>query len=161
MTQKALLQSAGDGTAIAAGYVGQKIIWTTPPPSQQLVTTSETDWTNSSITLSPGVWQIFASIQCVAQVAPAVGAEQAIYLKITDSANTVINNLDKSIYIKNVAATPGAMQCVISMNDIVNISSSTTYKIRVLKYESGGSAQSYIYNASPSSFSHFYAVRIA
>ena len=155
------VQGRTDGSAIASGYVGQKITWTTPPPSQQLVTTTETDWANSLITLTPGVWQIFASIQCVAQVAPAVGAEQAIYLKITDSGNVVINNLDKSIYIKNVAAAPGAMQCVISMNDVVNISSSTTYKIRTLKYESGGSAQSYIYNASPSSFSHFYAVRIA
>jgi hypothetical protein len=155
------VQGRTDGSAVASGYIGQKITWTTPPPSQQLVTTTETDLTNSSITLTPGIWQIFASIQCVAQVAPAVGAEQAIYLKITDSANTVINNLDKSIYIKNVAAAPGAMQCVISMNDVVNISSSTTYKIRILKYESGGSAQSYIYNASPSSFSHFYAVRIA
>jgi hypothetical protein len=155
------VQGRTDGSAVASGYVGQKITWTTPPPSQQLVTTTETDWTNSSITLTPGVWQIFASIQCVAQLAAAVGAEQAIYVKITDAGNVVINNLDKSIYTKNVAASPGAMQCVISMNDVVNISSSTTYKIRVLKYESGGSAQSYIYNVAPSSFSHFYAVRIA
>ena len=56
MTQKALLQSAGDGTAVPAGYVGEKI-------KSSWVTGSVTAYTytvlgSTGITLNPGTYNI-------------------------------------------------------------------------------------------------------
>jgi hypothetical protein len=52
MTQKALLQSAGDGTSIAAGYVGETL---------RSLVSSETSWP-----VSTGVWGDFSSLTLTA-----------------------------------------------------------------------------------------------
>ena len=55
MTQKALLQSAGDGTAVPAGYVGQII----SSQSTSLINLSSNTWIQlSSLTLNSGLWII-------------------------------------------------------------------------------------------------------
>ena len=60
MTQKALLQSAGDGTAVPAGYVGERIAFTS-----RAVTPTAGGWvaTQSLVTLTPGIWLMFARVR--------------------------------------------------------------------------------------------------
>ena len=161
MTQKALLQSAGDGTAVPQGYVGQKITWSTPPAAETALTTTETDWANASFQLTPGIWHIFCSVTALLITPAVIGAEAGIYLKITDGSNAVINQLDRSLYIRTQVAANAVSQSPIVMSDIITVTSTTTYKIRGQKYQSSGTADCRLYNTSPSSLSNFYAVRIA
>jgi hypothetical protein len=76
MTQKALLQSAGDGTAVPAGYVGETLSNTT-------TTTITTSFQNLvSITLNKGYWLVFgyisagSSSNCLLQARIAVSGSQ-------------------------------------------------------------------------------------
>lgn len=58
MTQKSLLQSAGDGTAVPAGYIGENI--TQYSSSSTSVGGATTDFVQ--VTLGPGVW--FVTFNC-------------------------------------------------------------------------------------------------
>lgn len=57
MTQKALLQAAGDGTTTPSGYVGEVI------SSTGTANVLNTGYTNlTSITLTPGAWEVSAML---------------------------------------------------------------------------------------------------
>lgn len=53
MTAKALLGAAGDTTAIPAGYAGERIVASAGP-----ITVGTSATTITSITLTPGIWDI-------------------------------------------------------------------------------------------------------
>lgn len=157
MTQKALLQSAGDGTAVPAGYVGERITWITAP-SSFAPTTVETDWTNAFITLTPGIWMVVANIEM--GYGSNSGGSGNTQFKITDSSNNLIQNMNKQVG-GTVPGTSGwAIYGVASGSFIANLSSTTTYKIRVFKVDGSGVGNSNVFNTS-SAYSEFYAVRIA
>ena len=159
MTQKALLQSAGDGTAVPAGYVGQ-VIQVDLSANTIINSTTESDVSNLSLSLTAGVWLISYSLSADINTTTALGHTNAILAKITDSSNSQIGNSLRCLYVKNNAS--GTNQDIVgclSAQEVVNISSSQTYKVRsrVLNASSGGVIQQDAqYGASK-----FMAVRIA
>ena len=59
MTQKTQLQGAGDGTAVPAGYVGEKLSGTNIGPT---LSVSGSVYNAASLTLPAGVWMVFGHI---------------------------------------------------------------------------------------------------
>jgi hypothetical protein len=86
MTQKALLQSAGDGTAAPAGYIGERLL----SSGTEISLPSGTITTNlgTGITLTPGVWMVQAH-----SVASVV-APTRVSLVVTNSANSPTQDSD-------------------------------------------------------------------
>lgn len=146
------------GAAIAAGYIGEKITWTTAPINQVL-TTSEADWTNATITLSAGTWLITANIYLDVFTGAVAGNNTSGYWKMTDSLNNVVQLMDKSLLARTSAAAINDLQTTVSGSCAVSISSSTTYKIRAYYANGAGSGGAYIVNQAQAR-SEFYAVRI-
>lgn len=155
-------QVAGDvsGVAVPAGYIGERITWTSAPVTQT-ATLSETDWTNATITLTPGVWQVYASIVTTAQAGTAVGSTCEVIVKITDTSNNIVQEMDKSVYISSgtVNTTPSLIG-VIPFSFVANVNSSTTYKIRVIRLDGVSTGGGSVRNESTRR-SQFFAVRIA
>jgi hypothetical protein len=153
----------GSGEALPSGAVGEKITWTTPP-SNQLVTTTESDWTNASITLSPGVWLVTANVFTKAEIAAghSAGSYAATRIKITDTTNNIVQNQHKTLAFVCPSATTavGSVQTVLPFSFVASISTSTTYKIRAVSDRTGGGNSGTLYNVTDS-YSEFYAVRIA
>jgi len=144
------------GTAVPAGYVGERITWAVAPSTQAL-TLTETDWTNAVINLTAGTWQIFANIQISYDCGATAGSFGRSEFKVTDSSNNLIQNLNKQI------ATRGALNFVSSVlasSGVVTISSNTSYKIRVLRADLTGANTGNVLNTT-TAFSEFYAIRIA
>jgi hypothetical protein len=156
------VKASATGTAIPAGSVGEKVTWTTPP-SLQNVTTTESDWTNASITLTSGVWLVTANVFTVAQIASGqpAGAYAATRVKITDSSNNVIQNQYKTLAFFASSATTGigGGETVLPFSFVASVSTTTTYKIRVVSDRSGGGNSGVLKNA-PSGYSEFYAIRL-
>lgn len=148
-----------DGVAVSAGKVGEKITWNTPPASVTL-TTTESDWTNATFTLTPGVWLVNYSIQTSANPPSVAGAVLTSVVRVTDSSNAIVQNSDKQMTAISPTAASLTINSIIAGSFIVNISSNTTYKIRIQKSESGGVGIGAVYNQS-SARSEFYGVRIA
>lgn len=146
------------GSAVPTGFIGEKITWASAPSSQNF--TTEADWTNASIVLTSGIWQVFASISCLYFTGNTSGDSGRLTVKITDSSNTVVQEMEKSIGIKTAGNVDVSTTGVLTFNFIANLNSSTTYKIRAVKTDSTGTGFSTVYNQA-SFRSQFYAVRIA
>jgi hypothetical protein len=163
LSTKSILVQGGDGTAIPAGMVGEKITWTTPP-SGQTVTTVETDWTNAFITLTPGTWLVVATLSAIAKIGSgqAAGSYSAIRMKITDSSNNIVDGqyktMDQFCYAASTAEA--GIEVTTPFIFIKSVTSSTILKIRVLGDRTGGGNPGAINNTA-SVPSEFYAVRIA
>lgn len=71
MPQKQLLQSAGDGTAVPAGYIGQII--QVSPASNVTPGASGATITLCQITLTPGVWQVHGKASWLSAATPPTG----------------------------------------------------------------------------------------
>jgi len=86
MTQKALLQSAGDGTAVPDGYVGQRLTasGTQTGSASGVVTVN----LGTGVTLTPGVW----IVQAMAEA--SLIAPRRLEIWITNSANAQISDSD-------------------------------------------------------------------
>ena len=86
MTQKALLQGAGDGTTIPDGYIGQRLIssGTQTGNLSGVVTVN----LGTGITLTPGVW----IVQAMAE--GSVIAPRRVDIFVTNSANAPISDSD-------------------------------------------------------------------
>jgi len=158
MSVKNVLFQGGDGTAIPAGMVGEKITWASAP-SSYAVTGSEADWTNATITLPVGNWEIKANIQVEVVTAASSDAAQDLTVKITDSSNTVLNNQTKLTKCKTVAAVSNTIVCCSSFATTVSIVSPTTYKIRASRADTGGAGSATLFYQS-GLYSEFYAIRI-
>lgn len=148
------------GTAIAAGYVGEKITWTTPPATTTTVTTTLTDWANATFTLTPGAWMIYANITARVSSGAIAANESSVVLALTNASNTVIQNQQKQITVSTPSAGSASIISVIPLSCFENISTSTTYKLRWQRVDSAGTGSGTLYNTT-SVFSDFYAVRIA
>lgn len=71
MPQKQLLQSAGDGTAVPAGYIGQII--QVSPASNVTPGAAGATITLCQITLTPGVWQVHGKASWLSAATPPTG----------------------------------------------------------------------------------------
>lgn len=157
MTQKSLLQSAGDGTAVPSGYVGQVVTWSTAPGTFTVLTT-ETDWPNATFTLSPGVWLVAFHIQVDGRTPSGAGTEVGATVKVTNSSNVTQGELVCSSRATNVSQL--TISSILSQSAVLNVTTETTYKIRSYRYEVGGNGPYNLLN-SDANRSKFYAVRIA
>jgi hypothetical protein len=150
---------ATDGVAPVTGMLGEKVTWSVQPITQS-VTVSETDWTNSSITLGAGTWLLSAQVCATIQLTATAGNDSELNVKITDASNNEINRQSRSIRARTPASAINLTTQVISLSTVVSISSTTTYKIRVRKQDNVGTAAVSVYNEA-SNYSDFFAIRIA
>lgn len=143
------------GGSTSSGYIGEKITWTAPPSDQNL-TTTETDWTNANITLPAGVWFVVFNVTARYSTGGSAGDYGNAYVKVTNSSNTLVQS--KEISIQSGASGISRIVAPISGSFLVNLSGSTTYKMRVVMAHGQGTGTGTVYNSS--STSEFYAIRI-
>ncbi len=149
------------GSAVPAGYIGERKTWVTPPSSNNSVTTTESDWTNASIDLGPGIWHVIANLSYLVGTSGSAESACSLVVKITDSSNNVVQGMVRSLGISSNPASVMNVSPSTSMSFVANLSaSSTVYKIRVQKTETNGTGLARIYNNSGAQSSDFYAIRI-
>ena len=128
MTQKALLQSAGDGTAIAAGYVGEVKSITNS------LTPVTANWvTGSALLITKGIYIVTVfgsgSGNNGARTAQSVGFS-------TDSSSTTFSDQLAGINVFQASiASDGRGQ--INGTSIVNVLSDTNYYLKALCFGAG------------------------
>ncbi len=154
------LDGRTDGGAPTAGKIGEKITWASAP-SSYAVTTSEADWTNASITLTAGTWLIFANLNYALVTGATAGNDVDLYVKITDSSNTLLQNLFKDLRCKTVANVVNAAAGCVSFNAVQVVPpGGATYKVRAYRVDNNGTNSATLYYVN-SAYSEFFAVRIA
>ena len=130
MTQKNLLQAAGDGTAVPAGYVGQVIEGTSAGLS--LSNGASRAQTAAAVTLTPGVWLINGYGQYGTSVSTSVSRLNQIYYNITTSTEFGFNiMLDRS---SNTGDSPR----VSSHGYVITVTSNTNIGMSVSAAWSSG-----------------------
>jgi hypothetical protein len=147
-----------DGVPVAAGNVGEVITWASAP-STQVLTTSVADWTNATIVLTPGVWQISANITVQVATGTTAANNTTGVVYVTDGSNTVIQNMESGVAVTTPAAASTLVTSALGFSAVVNISTSTTYKIRGIRIDGAGTGSAQLRNQG-ASYSRFYAVRI-
>lgn len=150
------------GQTVPTGYIGQVI-----EPSSAITTTAatpvntEVDVNNASIALTPGVWLIQYSVTAYYTTGATSGNGGYTVVCITNSSNTHIGKSERMIYgITRAGAAITAEGC-LSASTVVNISASTTYKLRVKYIDNAGTGSGGIEVSSGTYDATFYAVRIA
>ena len=121
MTAKALLQSAGDGTAVPAGAIGE---YRTSGQVSAALTGSGAAVT--SLLLTPGVWLL--SGQMCNDVSGSVGAAAYTIMAISTTSTSLSEQtgIARMTYAMNSVGGNGAGAGTIS-NYRVNVTSNTTY----------------------------------
>jgi hypothetical protein len=104
MPNKQLLQSAGDGTAVPQGYVGERLV-ATGAETGLLAGTTTTNL-GLGITLTPGVWMAQAN-----GVGSAV-APTRVSVSLTNSTNAVISDSDGYNWSGDVFQPSGGSQAM-------------------------------------------------
>ena len=150
------------GVAVPAGQIGQIVTWTSTP-SDQTVTTTETDWTNAFISLPAGVWQINASIAVAVTTGSGTNVDCSNIVTLTDSSNVKIQDMARVLRTSWVSATAGAVgqYGVLSMSCVVTPGSTTTYKLRVQRNDGGVAGTATVFGTGPTLKSNLFATRIA
>lgn len=142
MTQKALLQSAGDGTAVPSGYIGEVL------SSNTSGTTISTSGTQSlSLTLTAGIWATYISVTYNGS-STVTGMQMGIS---TSNSSFDSTNADAKLFLTG-GSTAGFIAGSIGPR-IFTVSSGTTQTIYTWGVAGGASATSVIMT--------FKAVRIA
>ena len=116
MTQKALLQSAGDGTAVPVGYVGE--LKTASPASVVNFGATAAVTNITSVTLTPGLYMLTGMVRI------NISGTAVAYFAVI---STSINSFDSSSHISGASATISGTTYVPTTTRIVNISATTTY----------------------------------
>lgn len=147
-----------DGAAVPAGFPGETITWTSVPASQS-ATTVEADWTNGFITLTPGVWLVMASVMAVYTTGATASNEGYTVVRITDSSNNIIQNSDKLVYGKTVAAVTNTCESSLALFFQVSITVPTVYKIRFYRVDVSGTGSGSVENSSVQR-SNFFGIRL-
>lgn len=143
------------GSAISTGYIGEVVSATLSTGNQTMPTGSATDVTNSSISLTAGVWQLH--VYCAGEVIGGAG-DGAGSVFVADSSNTVLPGGKIFIAQPNGVYIYGKIfNTVIAP---ITISSTTSYKLRIFRDTANGTATFYHTSVSAGD-SKFYAVRIA
>ena len=150
-----------NGVAVPAGQIGETIT------SANIVTTtlaslSDTDITNATITLTPGVWRITYQLTCQMLTASATNDGGSIYVAMTDNSNNRIARTNRSMFVRNTGAgtqTPAAT--CLAMDIVISLSVTTTYKLRGQRADNQGVNTATVQVNANQNDSVFFAVRIA
>lgn len=127
MPQKTLLQSAGDGTTVPAGNIGENSK-AVPSGNTAISTFTTTDLSGASISLAAGVWLLIAT---VGGYASSTGGNASIDFLVRDGSN---NNIVRG----QGTWTSGALATMTScVSQVVSITSTTTYKLSVVTTSQG------------------------
>jgi len=118
MTQKALLQSAGDGSAVPAGYVGEVLSYIF---NTNQTTTATNQISLSDQTISAGRWIVFMSGCWQASNGGTGSTNNTISLRVDGSLRTTNGKGSASIHINTTGPTNVAFPACI---DIIEKSSS-------------------------------------
>lgn len=149
MTQKALLQSAGDGTAVPSGYVGEVI--SASPASNIVPTGSNVIITLASIVLTPGTWMVQGGGRFSNGVTPP-----SSFTGLYGGLSTILGTFDGKYAFSVVPLTGSAnVSNVNTLSLIINVSTNTTI------YLNGAAAYAAINNGSWITDTRIQAVRIA
>jgi len=147
------------GAAVPAGKIGEVVPSTIV---SQTGTTTETDLAGSSITLTPGTWELVYGLTC--QISSGTGvAQYALRSKVTTAANVNVPGTLRTAFIGSGATTAVAGNNLMPMSLPLVVATTTTYKIRITTTQPAGTGGSaVIYNDAGSQFSEsvFYAKRI-
>jgi hypothetical protein len=146
------------GSAIPTGMLGERQSWVTPP-SNLTLTSSEVDWPNAFIQLSPGVWHIIANVSIINSTGPIASANAIALVRVTDSSNATIQNMEAQFRITNSGSTSQAVSGQTYLSGVVNINTTQTYKIRVYQFNNNMSSSCLLVN-DPGQRSVFYAIRV-
>lgn len=159
------------GVAIPSGYVGEVVTPTVTPRAIQTLTATYADWTSAasvtvSLSLSPGVWRIFASLQLEYDTGASVGNGGYSYARLTDAAGTIIDNCVQAIYSQTPAAAVSVAlgTVVLETVQVIPPGPNVSYKIQTKKADSSGTGTGYLLtrpSGAGDTVSKFYAVRIA
>jgi hypothetical protein len=127
MTAKAQLQSAGDGTAVPAGYVGQVISGASDGTTT--VAGSNTDKVVTTLSLSPGNWLIVGSVYFDPSGTTTIRLQSSISTGTLSGAGTILNILGLD-YVEGAFGLSNGY-AVSNYNFPANISSQTTFNVNV------------------------------
>jgi len=145
-----------DGNAPATGMVGETVAATITTTS---ITTSIADVTGASLPLSVGRWKITANVSTEYLTGATASDRGETKISITNSANTLINNQEKSLRVKTVAAVTNNVITTLSFSTIVNVTAAETYKLRGIRIDTAGTGTATVLNQS-GYYSEFFAERI-
>ncbi len=151
------LKGRTNGVAVPTSYVGQVIQGSTIASSTTL-TTSLADI--ATLALTPGVWQVFWSINVSASCSSAANDQTQVQVFFTNAANTAVKNPSRMLITKSVGSASILLASQMSDSAVINISTSDTHKIRAIRQDDQGTGTGYIYNSATGG-SSIYAVRIA
>jgi len=158
MPQKTLLQSAGDGTAIPAGYVGEtKIV--NLGSSSFVPSTSLGDVTGLTMTLDSGVWQVKYQATVYLQN-NAAATTTFINLVLTDGSNNQIANTQSNNAFENLPTAGVAPILTVEKSAVWIVSGGQTLKLRAFKSSNSGST-SLLHDAANYRTTAIIATRIA
>ena len=147
------VKGRSDGLASFAGDIGE-VISATISANYTFPVTTAGDVTGASITLTAGTWLIMADLSMT------IGSINGIsgFIQLANSSNITINNCLKSI--ESDIGSSKTIACNTSMSAVVNISSSTAYKLRAFQNGASGDGD-IILLGTGNGLSSFFAVRIA
>jgi len=148
------------GTAVPAGRVGE-VVSQSGSMAITAPNTTEADVPNSTLVLTPGVWLVSYSVNVQIQTGSSANNASRFFIKLTDSSDTLINNSIRSAYAKTVAASANIIECVLSDVLVLNIPTTTTYKLRFKRTDDSGTGTASVLNNTLNHASSFRAVRIA
>lgn len=163
MANKQSLQAAGDGTAVPAGYIGERITWTTPPTSANgITTTTESDWLNATFTIGAGVWLIHVSGNVVLVTGATSGNDVETFIKVTDNSSALIGTMVTSARLKAVANVQAVATFPYCIQEVYTTSAaSTLLKLRIKRTDNAGTGNTSTFYNEANNYARFFAVRIA
>jgi len=136
MTAKAQLQSAGDGTAVPSGYVGETKVVNLSGTSF-VPSTSLADVTGLSMTLDSGVWQVKYQATVYLQN-NAAATTTFINLVLTDGSNNQIANTQSQTLVENLPTSGIAPILSVEKSAVWVVSGTQTLKLRAIKSSNAG-----------------------
>lgn len=149
MTAKALLQSAGDGTAVAAGYIGQYV--ESGASATQIFSATDNQFNNvATLSLPQGVWRLSGACAFDGS-ANTSGPSLAVTIS-QFSGNTQTDHVYMKNYMTAKNGVTGGTAFSFGCEHFVSLSSTTTIYLK---------AYSSSFGVSPQIFGHLRAVRIA
>lgn len=158
----AAIKGDTSGNAVSTSYVGE-IISASSFTSNYAITTSYADVTNASITLTAGVWKIWAELTAQITTGTSAANETIGYFQITNSAGTKINDASRAVGHRAAAAVAGGVyafyQVVFSTE--VTPTTSTVYKLQAKISNLSGTGSGVVYADNSVGQCRFYAIRIA
>jgi hypothetical protein len=154
------------GVAPAAGVIGEKIsssaiidtIFTPANTDVSVKTTGGTD--PVTLVLTPGNWRIEYSVPCYYATGTTAGNKGYTTVAITDNAGSRIAGTASGVYVQTTANAANITQVNCAGSLVVNISTTTTYKLYGKYVDSYGTGSAALDIGAGSFDGYFFATRI-